>query len=237
MNNSPLLAYLNGQSSGHTNGNGYHTNGNGYHPFDSGLAVVEAAPVAPIYKESYDPAFESLVEEMLVRLGEDPERDGLKRTPLRVAKAMDFLTSGYGTSVDEVINDAVFEDDGEEMVVVKDIEFYSLCEHHMLPFFGKVHIAYVPNGKIIGLSKLARLADVFARRLQVQERLTNQIADTLMEILEPRGVAVVAEAQHFCMMMRGVQKQGSSTVTSAFRGDLKDDREARNEFLRMVRGA
>ena len=148
---------------------------------------------------------------------------------------MDFLTNGYDTSIHEVVNNAIFEDDGQELVLVKDIEFYSMCEHHMLPFFGKIHIAYIPDGKIIGLSKLARIADVFARRLQVQERLTNQVADALMELLDPKGVAVMAEAQHFCMMMRGVQKQGSSTVTSSFRGVLKEDREARREFTDMVR--
>ena len=173
---------------------------------------------------------------MLVRLGEDPTRDGLLRTPLRVAKALDDLTAGYRMDMAAVVNDAVFEDDGQEMVVVKDIEFYSLCEHHMLPFYGKVHIAYVPNGKIIGLSKLARIADVFARRLQVQERLTNQIADALVEILQPQGVAVMAEAAHFCMMMRGVQKQNSSTVTSAMRGVFKQDLDMRREFTHLVRG-
>lgn len=187
-------------------------------------------------QEVYDPHFENLVEQMLLRLGEDPERDGLKRTPLRVAKAMDFLTSGYHTSLEDIINGALFEDDGEELVIVKDIEFYSLCEHHMLPFFGKAHVGYLPNGKIIGLSKIARIVDLFARRLQVQERLTNQVADTMMEILGARGVGVVVEASHFCMMMRGVQKQNSTTVTSATRGLLKSDANAREEFMRLVRG-
>ncbi|MEX1018895.1 MAG: GTP cyclohydrolase I FolE [Litorilinea sp.] len=175
-----------------------------------------------------------MVSEILTRLGESPERDGLQRTPLRVAKALDFLTSGYTTDLNEVVNDAIFEDAGEEMVLVKDIEFYSLCEHHMLPFYGKVHIAYIPNTKIIGLSKLARIADVFARRLQVQERLTNQIADALDEILQPQGVAVVAEASHFCMMMRGVQKQNSTTLTSAMRGVFKTDAQQRDQFMRMI---
>jgi GTP cyclohydrolase I len=212
----------NGYSNGHT-----HNGTNGHKP-----AVAEPAPV-----ESHDPVFEGLVAQMLERLGEDTERDGLVRTPLRVAKAMDFLTSGYTTSLEEVLNDAIFEDDGQEMVIVKDIEFYSLCEHHMLPFYGKVHIAYIPNGKIVGLSKLARVTDVFARRLQVQERLTNEIADALEEILEPQGVAVIAEASHFCMMMRGVQKQNSSTVTSAMRGQFKENPELRREFMSMVRNS
>ncbi len=185
--------------------------------------------------EVYDPAFEIIIEQMLVRLGEDPEREGLKRTPLRVAKALDFLTSGYTTPMESVVNNALFQSESEDMVIVKDIEFYSLCEHHMLPFFGRVHVAYVPKDKIIGLSKIARVVDVFARRLQVQERLTNQIADAMMEILEARGVGVVAEASHFCMMMRGVQKQNSSTITSAMRGSFRDDARTRAEFMSLVR--
>lgn len=192
------------------------------------------SPEVEAQEESHDEHFEGLVHQMLTRLGETPERDGLKRTPLRVAKAMDFLTSGYTTDLEEVINGAIFEDDGQEMVLVKDIEFYSLCEHHMLPFYGRVHIAYIPQGKIIGLSKLARVADVFARRLQVQERLTNQIADALHDILQPKGVAVVAEASHFCMMMRGVQKQNSTTLTSAMRGVFKDDPIQRDQFMRLI---
>lgn len=219
--------------------NGFHkANGNGYgvhHPY--GHTNGNATPVKQTPpKEVYDAEFESLVERMLIRLGEDPTRDGLLRTPLRVAKAMDDLTSGYRTDLETVVNDAVFEDDGQEMVLVKDIEFYSLCEHHMLPFYGKVHIAYIPDGKIIGLSKLARIADVFARRLQVQERLTNQIADALVEILQPKGVAVMADAAHFCMMMRGVQKQNSSTITTAMRGLFQDDQERRREFMQLARG-
>jgi GTP cyclohydrolase I len=228
---------------GNTDGSGARVNGhrNGSH---NGLVVVDrTASGGPTKAKSqsktdhYDPEFEGLVETMLLRLGEDPERDGLVRTPLRVAKAMDFLTSGYRTELAEVVNDAIFEDDGEEMVLVKDIEFYSLCEHHMLPFYGRVHIAYIPNGKIIGLSKLARVADVFARRLQVQERFTNQVADALEELLAPKGVAVMAEAVHFCMMMRGVQKQNSSTLTTAMRGEFKHDGELRNQFLRMAGAA
>ncbi|MCB9160249.1 MAG: GTP cyclohydrolase I FolE [Caldilineaceae bacterium] len=234
MKNAPLqptatASYSNGRDTNGHNGNG--RNGNGH----NGVAFLEK-PAQTKSQEVYDPAFEALIEQMLVRVGEDPDRDGLVRTPLRVAKAMDFLTSGYRTELDEVVNDAVFEDDGQEMVIVRDIEFYSLCEHHMLPFYGKMHIAYIPDGKIIGLSKLARITDLFARRLQVQERLTNQIADALVEILQPKGVAVSAEAAHFCMMMRGVQKQGSTTLTSAMRGVFQTDDSLRREFMQSVRG-
>jgi GTP cyclohydrolase I len=225
----PTLAH-NGNGSA---SNGYMTNGKGHHHADH--AHIDSATDQATVQAAYDPAFEALIEQILVRVGEDPNRDGLLRTPLRVAKALDDLTSGYRADLTDVVNNAVFQDDGEEMVIVKDIEFYSLCEHHMLPFYGKIHIAYVPNGKIIGLSKLARITDVFARRLQVQERLTNQVADALTEILQPRGVAVLAEAAHFCMMMRGVQKQNSSTVTTAMRGIFKQDRELRREFTQLVR--
>jgi GTP cyclohydrolase IA len=185
--------------------------------------------------EVYRPEFEATVVRMLELLGEDPERTGLARTPLRVAKAMDFLTSGYGVGLEDVVNDAIFESDAEEMVIVKDVEFYSLCEHHMLPFFGKAHVAYMPNGRIIGLSKVARIVDHFARRLQVQERLTNEIADAMEQILVPHGVAVVMSGSHFCMMMRGVQKQGSSMVTSAMRGGFKDNPSSRAEFMGLIR--
>jgi GTP cyclohydrolase I len=185
--------------------------------------------------EVFDPEFESIVRGMLVHLGEDPTREGLARTPLRVAKAMDFLTSGYNASLDDVVNNAIFESDADEMVLVKDVEFYSLCEHHMLPFFGKAHVAYLPNKKIIGLSKIARIVDLYARRLQVQERLTNQIADAIEEVLSPHGVAVVMEASHFCMMMRGVQKQGSSMVTSAMRGGFRTSSLTRGEFMNLIR--
>jgi GTP cyclohydrolase I len=186
--------------------------------------------------EVYAPRFEALVRQQLEEIGEDPSREGLVRTPLRVAKAMDFLTSGYTTTLEEVVNDAVFDAEGaEEMVLVKDIEFYSMCEHHMLPFFGSAAVAYLPSERIIGLSKIARITDVFARRLQVQERLTNQIADALMDILEPHGAAVVIEGKHLCMMMRGVQKQDSSMVTSSMRGTFKTDARTRNEFLDLVR--
>ena len=186
--------------------------------------------------EVYDSEFETLVRQMLVRIGEQPEREGLRRTPLRVAKAMDFLTSGYDMTVQDVVRNAVFEEQCEEMVIVKDIEFYSMCEHHILPFFGKAHVAYLPNNKVIGLSKVARIVDVFARRLQVQERLTNQIADAMMEILNPHGVAVIIDASHFCMMMRGVQKQNSSTVTSAMRGSFRENARSRAELMDLIKG-
>lgn len=185
--------------------------------------------------EVYDADFEGLVRQMLVRVGESPEREGLQRTPLRVAKAMDFLTSGYDSTVEEVVRNAVFEEACEEMVLIRDIEFYSLCEHHMLPFFGRAHVAYLPKGKIIGLSKVARIVDLFARRLQVQERLTNQVADALMEILQPYGVAIIMEASHFCMMMRGVQKQNSMTVTSAMRGTFKTNPTSRAELMNLIK--
>ncbi len=185
--------------------------------------------------EVYDPPFESLIQQMLVRLGEDADREGLRKTPLRVAKALDFLTSGYQTRLEDVIHNALFDDCCQEMVVVKDIEFYSMCEHHLLPFFGRASVGYIPNGKILGLSKVARLVDMFARRLQVQERLTNQVADAMMEILNPLGVGVVIEANHFCMMMRGVEKQSSSTMTSAMRGSFSKSQSTRSEFLALVR--
>ncbi|MGD2137459.1 MAG: GTP cyclohydrolase I FolE [Gammaproteobacteria bacterium] len=186
-------------------------------------------------EEVYDPEFETLIRNMLLRLGDDPEREGLRRTPLRVAKAMDFLTSGYDLSTEEVVRDAIFNEECQEMVVVRDVEFYSLCEHHMLPFFGRAHVGYLPKGRVIGLSKVARVVDVFARRLQVQERLTNQVADALMDALAPHGVAVVMEASHTCMMMRGVQKQNSTTVTSAMRGTFQDNARTRAEFMGFMK--
>ena len=178
-------------------------------------------------------SFEELVAEIITRLGDDPEREGLSRTPQRVKKSLEFLTSGYRTDIDNVINGALFEESHKNMVLVKQIEVYSLCEHHLLPFFGKVHIGYVQNGKIVGLSKMARIVEVFARRLQVQERLTEQIAQAVWDLIEPVGVGVVIEAQHLCMMMRGVQKQNSKTVTSAMRGTYLDDSMTRTEFLRL----
>ena len=178
-------------------------------------------------------AFEELVAEMIRRLGGDPVREGLKRTPERVAKSLAFLTQGYGMKPEDVINGALFEEGHQNMILVKDIEMYSLCEHHMLPFFGKVHVAYVPNGKIVGLSKIARLVEVYARRLQVQERMTDQIAQAIWERVEPEGVGVVVEAYHLCMMMRGVQKQNSKTITSAMRGSFLEDQMTRDEFLRL----
>jgi len=175
-----------------------------------------------------------LVREQLVELGEDPDRNGLLRTPERVERSLRWLTRGYELSVLGAVGDAVFEEDHHNMVIVKDIEMYSLCEHHLLPFFGKVHIAYIPNGRIVGLSKLPRVVEVFARRLQVQERLTEQVAGALMEVLAPEGVGVVIEAVHLCMMMRGVEKQNSKTITSAMKGVFLDDLGTREEFLRLV---
>ena len=177
---------------------------------------------------------ERLVRRQLELIGEDPDRDGLLKTPERVAASLDYLTQGYSMSVEDVIGDAVFEESHENMVMVRDIELYSLCEHHMLPFYGKAHIAYIPNGRIVGLSKLPRVVDVFARRLQVQERLTEQVAQALSDVLAPRGVGVVIEAYHLCMMMRGVQKQNSRTITSSLRGVFREDRATRDEFLRLA---
>jgi GTP cyclohydrolase I len=178
---------------------------------------------------------QELYRELLVRIGEDPTRDGLLDTPERVEKSMAFLTRGYTMDVNTVLHDALFEVEYDEMVIVKDVEFFSMCEHHMLPFYGKAHVAYVPNGRVIGLSKIPRLVDVFARRLQVQERLTTEIADAITEAIDPQGVAVILEAQHLCMMMRGVEKQHSATVTSAMRGVFKTQLQTRNEFLSLVR--
>ncbi len=179
-------------------------------------------------------ALEPLIADLISGLGEDITREGIVKTPQRVEKSMRFLMGGYQQTVDEVVNNALFESEGSEMIIVKDIEFYSMCEHHMLPFFGKAHIAYIPNKHILGLSKFARITDVFARRMQVQERMTTQIADSLLDILDPMGVAVVTEAQHLCMMMRGVQKQASTTRTSAVRGIFKSDPRTRQEFLDSI---
>ena len=178
--------------------------------------------------------FEELIEETLRRLDEDPERPGLKKTPHRVAASLRWLTRGCCLDAEKVVRDAMFEEPHESMVLVRDIELYSMCEHHMLPFFGSAHVAYLPNGRIVGLSKIARVVDIFARRLQVQERLTDQIADALQTTLEPAGVGVVIEAYHLCMMMRGVEKQHSGTVTSAMLGDFRDRKGTREEFLSLA---
>jgi GTP cyclohydrolase I len=180
--------------------------------------------------------FADTIQEVLAALGEDPRREGLVKTPERVEASLRWLTQGYWQTVEEVVGDAVFEETHQSMIMVRDIELYSLCEHHLLPFFGRAHVAYIPDGKILGLSKVARVVDVFARRLQVQERLTDQIADAIMDVLKPTGVGVVIEAAHFCMMMRGVEKQNSRTVTSALRGIFRDDSKTRDEFLRLAYG-
>jgi GTP cyclohydrolase I len=180
---------------------------------------------------------EKLVTQLLKELGEDPEREGLLRTPERVDKALRYLTSGYGKDAKEILNDALFVERYDEMVVVKDIDFFSLCEHHLLPFVGKAHVAYMPDRKIVGLSKIPRLVEMFSRRLQVQERLTTQIAGTLDEVLQPRGVAVVMEAVHLCMMMRGVEKQNSKAVTSAMLGAFRSHPETRAEFMELIKGS
>ncbi len=181
-----------------------------------------------------DASLRQIYAEILTRIGEDPARDGLVDTPMRVAKSMHFLTRGYHQTVEEAIGGALFDVDYDEMVIVRDIEFYSQCEHHLLPFFGRAHIAYVPQGKVIGLSKIPRIVDVFARRLQVQERLTREVADAIEDAIHPQGVAVIMEAQHLCMMMRGVEKQSSKTVTSAMLGAFKSQMQTRSEFLSLI---
>ena len=197
------------------------------------LSIRKEAPAAT--PDATTAEYEALVRRQLEFLGENPDREGLERTPERVAKAMQWLTRGYDLTPHEVVGEGVFAAEGHSnMVLVRDIELYSLCEHHMLPFFGKCHVAYIPNGKIVGLSKLPRIVEVFARRLQVQERLTEQIADAIDEVLEPAGVGVVIEAEHLCMMMRGVEKQNSKTLTSALRGSFRDDARTRDEFLRLA---
>ena len=204
---------------------------NAPHSARSSLSLVEepASDVA-----SSQRALEDLVRRQLELIGEDPERDGLLRTPERVAKSLAWLTRGYSLDAADVIGEAVFEEEHEGMVMVRDIELYSMCEHHMLPFFGRAHIAYIPDGRIVGLSKLPRIVEVFARRLQVQERLTEQIAQGIEHVLRPRGVGVVIEAVHLCMMMRGVEKQNSRTITSALRGVFRDCPMTRDEFLRLA---
>jgi len=178
--------------------------------------------------------FEELIRRELELIGEDPKREGLLKTPSRVANSMKFLTQGYSSSAEEVVGKGIFKEEHDNMIMVRDIELYSLCEHHMLPFFGKAHVAYIPNGKIVGLSKIPRIVDVYARRLQVQERLTEQIAEGLCRVLNPSGVGVVIEAYHLCMMMRGVQKQNSKTITSSLRGAFREDPKTRDEFLRLA---
>jgi GTP cyclohydrolase I len=178
---------------------------------------------------------QQLIRRQIELIGEDPEREGLLRTPRRVAEAFKFLVGGYKEDPKQVLNDALFESTSDEMVIVKDIDFYSLCEHHMLPFFGKCHVAYLPTKKVVGLSKIPRLVDVYARRLQIQERMTQEIASTLMELIKPEGVGVVVEAQHLCMMMRGVQKQNSYAITSAMIGSFREDARTRAEFLDLIR--
>ena len=182
-------------------------------------------------------SFEDLVAEMISRLGDDPQREGMLKTPTRVAKSMSFLTKGYSQTTEDIIGDALFENCHRNMVLVKDIEVYSLCEHHMLPFFGKAHVAYIPDGRILGISKLPRLVEMYARRFQVQERLTEQVAQAVWDTANPQGVGVVVEAYHLCMMMRGVQKQNSKTITSAMRGSFLDDPRTRDEFLRLTTSA
>ena len=191
-----------------------------------------------IYKnmsDNYNKKIADNIQSVLSEIGENPKREGLLKTPERVAKSMDFLTNGYKKDPSEILKSAMFAENYSQMVLVKDIELYSLCEHHMLPFFGKAHIAYVPNGHIVGLSKIPRIVDVFARRLQVQERLTDQIKDCLQDTLNPKGVAIVIEAQHLCMQMRGVQKQNSFTTTSAFSGIFMSDEKTRSEFMNLIK--
>jgi GTP cyclohydrolase IA len=183
----------------------------------------------------YNTAMKDLITRLLIELGEDPSREGLVRTPVRVEKALTFLTSGYDANIDEILNGALFSVDYSEMVIVRDIDFYSLCEHHLLPFFGKCHVAYIPNGRVIGLSKLPRLVDIFARRLQLQERMTNQIAETIRTKIDPLGVAVVCEGTHLCMAMRGVEKQNSYTITSAMLGAFRENARTRMEFLELLK--
>ncbi len=209
-------------------------------PTESGTLVPRTpSPTGSAGEGSVDLSrvpFPDLVREMITRLGDDPEREGLLKTPERVEKALQFLTRGYSLSAEETVGDALFRESHHNMVMVKDIEMYSLCEHHMLPFFGKVHVAYIPDGQILGLSKVARLVEVFARRLQVQERLTEDIAQSLWEVVQPQGVGVVIEAYHLCMMMRGVEKQNSYTISSAVRGAFLEDARTRDEFLRLCMG-
>ena len=196
--------------------------------------LKDSADLAESLESPTSSEFETLVRRELELLGEDPDREGLLSTPTRVAKAMKWMTRGYGSSAKEVVGKGIFREAHNNMIMVRDIELYSMCEHHMLPFFGKAHVAYIPDGRIVGLSKIPRIVDVYARRLQVQERLTEQIAEGLCSVLHPRGVGVVIEAVHLCMMMRGVQKQNSKTITSSLRGTFRTDAKTRDEFLRLA---
>ena len=185
-------------------------------------------------KDKMNSTLESIITELLSEIGENPNREGLKKTPLRVAKSWEFLSKGYSQNIDEIVNGAIFSEAYDEMVTIKDIDFYSMCEHHLLPFFGKAHVAYIPNGKVLGLSKVPRIVDMFGRRLQLQERMTQNIAKTLNDVLEPKGVAVILEGHHMCMEMRGVEKQNSSTTTSYMTGLFRKDERTRKEFLDIV---
>ena len=185
-------------------------------------------------KDKMNSTLESIITELLSEIGENPNREGLKKTPLRVAKSWKFLSRGYSQNIDEIVNGAIFSEAYDEMVTIKDIDFYSMCEHHLLPFFGKAHVAYIPNGKVLGLSKVPRIVDMFGRRLQLQERMTQNIAKTLNDVLEPKGVAVILEGHHMCMEMRGVEKQNSSTTTSYMTGLFRKDERTRKEFLDIV---
>lgn len=195
---------------------------------------MKSKPSAVTVMPPHDESIADLMQKLLLKIGEDPQRQGLVRTPQRADRALRFLTSGYDTDIHSIVNGAIFEEKCDEMVVVKDIEFYSMCEHHLLPFFGTMHVAYLPNNKVIGLSKIPRIVDMFARRLQLQERLTHQVAETLHDVLQPKGVGVICEARHFCMMMRGVEKQHSGTITSAMLGGFRERKETRDEFLSLV---
>ena len=196
--------------------------------------VEPVEPAEPAEPATYNTQMQDLIQRLLIELGEDPSREGLVKTPRRVDKALRFLTSGYQADIDEMLNGALFSVDYSEMVIVKDIDFYSMCEHHLLPFFGRCHIAYIPQGKVIGLSKIPRLVEVFARRLQIQERMTSQIAETIREKIDPLGVGVVIEATHLCMAMRGVEKQNSFAITSAMLGNFHQDARTRSEFLNLI---
>lgn len=198
------------------------------------LTGKKSSPVINIHSKASSASIASHMKEILRALGEDPERDGLQSTPDRSEKALRYLTSGYSSDVQQIVNGALFDVKYDEVVIVRDIEFFSLCEHHLLPFFGKMHVAYLPDQRVIGLSKIPRLVDVFARRLQIQERLTQQIAETIQELVHPVGVGVICEARHFCMMMRGVEKQHSGAITSAMLGAFRDNKETRNELLSLV---